>query len=72
MGEKGFLCITLEMPHSLQTEKCHDGEQADGKSQVKEGSSGRFILGEQGPAQDAEVKGLRENGQDVEDGQDPG
>lgn len=30
------------------------------------------VRSHEGPAQDAELKGMKENGQDVEDGQDPG
>lgn len=76
MGEKGFPCFTLKMPHSLQTQKCHNG----GTGSWEAASEGRepweihfrrdVVRNHQGPAQDAEVNSLRENGQDVEDGQD--
>lgn len=63
----------MEMPHPLQTEKCHDG----GTGSWEAASEGRETWGihfrrEVVRNHQAEVKGLRENGQDVEDGQDPG
>lgn len=53
-------------------------KQAAGKEQVKGGESWEIhfrrdrVRSHEGPAQDAELKGMKENGQDVEDGQDPG
>lgn len=63
----------MEMPHLLQTEKCHDG----GTGSWEAASEGRetweiHFRREVVRNHQAEVKGLRENGQDVEDGQDPG
>lgn len=79
MDEKGFPFFALKMPHLLlQTEKCHNGGTGswEAASEEREPWEIHFrrdtVRNHQSPAQDMEVKGLRENGQDVGDGQDSG